>query len=111
MSNSSFAPFSMMGKGQKVKIDKAIDQSLLIMEKILDAPMAAKENLMKTDFKVANSTLAFVGRILQAESAMVQAFTVLADRVGKSEDFKKMISDNLPQIQLPAKQIEEAKKK
>lgn len=73
--------------------------------------MAAKENLIKTDYKVASSTLGFVGRILQAESAMVQAFTVMADRVGKSEDFKKMISDNLPQVKLPAKQIGEAKKK
>jgi hypothetical protein len=100
MSNSSFTPFSMMGKDQKAKIDAAIDQSLAVMETILDAPMAAKENLMKTDFKVANSTLGFVGRILQAESAMVQAFTVLADRAGKSKDFKKMISDNLPMIQL-----------
>lgn len=101
MSNSSFAPFSMMGKDQKGKIDKAIDRSLEIMEKIYSAPEAAKENLMKTDFKVANSTLGFVGRILQAESAMVQAFTVLADRAGKSEEFSRMISDNLPQIHMP----------
>jgi hypothetical protein len=101
MSNSSFAPFSMMGKDQKGKIDKAIDQALNIMEKIYDAPMAAKDNLMKTDFKVANSTLGFVGRILQAESAMVQAITVLADRSSKSDDFRKMIAENLPQINLP----------
>ncbi len=107
MSNSSFTPFSMMVENQRAKIDMAIDQSLAVMEKILDAPMAAKENLMKTDFKVANSTLGFVGRILQAESAMVQAFTVLADRAGKSEDFKKMIAEKLPQIQLPAKKLKE----
>jgi hypothetical protein len=93
----------MMGTEQKEKIDKAINSSLEIMEKISKAPMAAKENLMKTDFKIANSTLGFVGRILQAESAMVQAITVLADRAGKSNEFRKMISDNLPQIQLPEK--------
>jgi hypothetical protein len=93
----------MMGKDQREKIDQAIDQSLAVMGKILDAPMAAKENLMKTDFKVANSTLGFVGRILQAESAMVQAFTVLADRAGKSEGFRGIIADNLPQILLPEK--------
>lgn len=105
MSNSSFAPFSMMGKDEKGKIDKAIDQSLAVMQQIFDAPMAAKENLMKTDFKVANSTLGFVGRILQAESAMVQAVTVMADRAGKSDDFRKMIAENLPQINLPAKKL------
>lgn len=102
MPNSSFAPFSMMGRDQKDKIDKAIDQSLAIMDKIASSPEAAKENLMKTDFKVANATLGFVGRILQAESAMVQAFTVLADRAGKSEEFSQMISDNLPGIMLPS---------
>jgi hypothetical protein len=105
MPSSSFVPFSMMGAGQKEKIDKAIDRALAVMENIFDASMAAKENLMKTDFKVANSTLSFVGRILQAESAMVQAITVMADRAGKSEDFKAMIANNLPQIQLPAKKL------
>jgi hypothetical protein len=94
-----------MGEAQKKKIDKAIDQSLSVMEEILDAPMAAKDNLMKTNFKIANTTLGFVGRILQAESAMVQAVTVMADRAGKSDDFRAMIEENLPHITFPKKQL------
>ena len=111
MSNSSFVPFSMMGKDQKAKIDKAIDQALGILESIRSEPEAAKENRMKTDFKIASVILGFVGRILQSESAMVQAVTVLADRAGKSEDFRRMISDNLPQIALPEKSGDKARQK
>jgi len=103
MSKSSYAPFSMMGEDRKEKIDAITDQSLMVYEKILNAPEAAKPNLMQTDFKVANSALTFVGRILQAESAQLMAFTVLANRAGKSKDFQQMISDNLPKIHLPEK--------
>lgn len=101
MINSSYAPFSMMGGDRKAKIDKAVDQSLSVMEKILNAPEAAKDNLMLTDYKVAASTLSFVGKLLQAESGMLQAITVVADRADKSEDFKKMISGHLPMFHLP----------
>ncbi|MFA5075730.1 MAG: hypothetical protein WC436_06555 [Candidatus Babeliales bacterium] len=101
MSNPTYVPFSMMGPEQKTKIDKAINHALDSLEAIHAAPHAAKENLMKTEFKVAAVELSFVGKILQAESAMVQAITVMADRAGKSEDFRSMIAENLPQIQLP----------
>lgn len=102
MSNSSYAPFSMMGKENKGKVDAEINAAFEMLDNIRQAPHAAKENLMKTDFKVASTILNFVGRILQAESAMVQAITVLAERAGKSSDFRDMISDNLPGIMLPA---------
>jgi hypothetical protein len=105
MSNLNFFPFSMMGQEEKARIGKAIDQSLGVMEKILDAPMAAKENLMRTEYKAAATQLGFIGRLLQSESASLMAFTVLADRVDKSKNFKAMIAENLPQIQLPAKNI------
>jgi hypothetical protein len=70
-----------------------------------NSPYAAKENLIKTDMKVANTVLTTFARIRQAESGMVQAVTVVGDRAGKSEEFRAMISDNLPQISLPKKQL------
>ena len=105
MTNSSFAPFSMMGGVQKERIDRAINQALDILEEIHNAPHAVKENLMKTEFKIANTSLNFVGRILQAESAMVQAVTSLADKADKSEEFREMISGNLPQINIKVKKL------
>jgi hypothetical protein len=105
MSNSTFAPFSMMGKEQRAKIDKAIDASLIVMHSVLDAPMAAKENLIRTDFKAACSMLAFVGRILQSESAMAQAIAVVADRASTSEKFRETIAENFPEFKLPPKKL------
>jgi len=105
MSKASFVPFSMMGEPQKAKVDDMIDTAYAILKEIRVASHAAKENLMKTDFKVAGVMLSFVGKLLQSESAMVQAVTVMADRAGKSEDFRGVISANLPNIILPHKQL------
>jgi hypothetical protein len=105
MSNSSFVPFSMMGADRKETIDKVIDRALRVLGEIHDAPHAAKENLMKTEFKTAAVELGFVGRLLQAESANLMAFSVMANRVGKSEEFRAMISENLPQIIIPPKKL------
>ena len=106
MSNATYVPFSMMGEGQKKRIDKEIDEAFNILEKIREAPEAAKENLMKTDFQIAGKILSFVGRLLSSESGMAQAMAVLADRAGKSKEFSRMISDNLPGIMLPAPKSE-----
>lgn len=109
MSNSTYAPFSMMGKEAKEKIDEEINRAFDELKEIREAPHAAKENLMKTNFKTASLTLGFIGRLLSSESGMAQAMAVLGERQVKSAEFKEFIETNLPQITI-AKKLPEHKK-
>lgn len=84
-------------------------ESLEAIIKYFDSPRAAKENLMKTDLKVANTVLTTFARMRQAESGMIQALTVLGERATRSAEFKAFIEDNLPQIET-TKKLATAKK-
>ena len=67
------------------------------------SPHAAKENLIKTDMKVANTVLSTFARMRQAESGELQALTILGERADKSAGFREFIQENLPQIEMMKK--------
>jgi len=81
----------------------AMKESLEVIIGYFDSPRAAKENLLKTDIKVANNVLNTFARMRQAESGMIQALTVLGERQAKSAEFKQFIQENLPQIEVGKK--------
>jgi hypothetical protein len=91
--------FSKMEDRKEIAAEIRAARKALVQ--ILEAPHAAKENLMKTDYKTAATMLAFYGRLLQAESASLMAHTVLADRAANSEAFSKILKANLPELSLP----------
>jgi UTP:GlnB (protein PII) uridylyltransferase len=83
-------------------LNALVDEATAIYMKLLSAPEAAKENLMKTDYKIAVAAGNLVKSIIQAESANTMAMAVVAQRMRVDGDF---IEANVPGLKVPKKQL------
>lgn len=102
MTRPNYLNFSRL-EGRDV-LNTLVDEAASKLMNILNAPHAAKENLMKTDYKAAVAAANVVKTLVQAESANLQAMTVLATRIEGSDNLRAFIDANMPQINV-AKRI------
>jgi hypothetical protein len=86
----------------KENLNALVDDAAAILRNIMSAPNAAKENLMKTDYKVAVAAGNLVKSIIQAESANTMAMAVLSQRRRADEEF---IEANVPGLKVPVKKL------
>ena len=93
MTQPDYLNFSRMGG--KDRLCSLADKALDMLEKIADAPNAAKKNLMETDFKVAVAIGNQIKTLVQAESANTMAMAVLSERMG-ARGGAEFIEANVP---------------
>lgn len=98
MNQPDFLNHSRMGGHERVSqlAGKALD----MLEKIADAPEAAKRNMMETDFKIAVAIGNQVKTLVQAETANTMAMAVLAERMGEKGG-SAFIEANVPGLKEP----------
>jgi len=86
--------------------DKLLDLCKEKLQEILDAPHAAKPNLMQTDGKLIINYLNYCSRERQSQSGREQARAVIAKMVcGSKEEIREFVKDNLPEIKVSTKQL------
>ena len=100
MAEFEYLYFSQMSDSGKAKLEELINAAHEKLVEIFKAPYAAKENLMM-DYKATGAAIALVGRLLQAETAMNQAMAVNTSLATTSDEAKKMLAANLPNLKLP----------
>jgi len=103
MSKNILERFWSVEESTSEALHTAMKESLEVIINYFDSSRAAKENLLKTDIRVANNVLNTFAKMRQAESGMIQALTVLGERQAKSDEFKRFIQENLPQIEVSKK--------
>ena len=96
--------FLLLTPEQNKEFQKALLTAIQKINNAFEAPHAVKEQLMKTDIKMANNVLNTAGKLRSAESGIMQGMAVIAERRGKSKIFKDYIDFNLPHLK-PIKKL------
>lgn len=96
--------FLLLTSKQNEEFQKALLTAIQKINDAFDAPHAVKEQLMKTDIKMANNILNTAGKLRSAESGMMQGMAVIAERREKSKIFQEYIDFNLPHLK-PIKKL------
>jgi hypothetical protein len=86
----------------KENLNALVDEATATFMKIMNAPEAAKINLMQTDYKVACGATNLVKALVQAESANTMAMAVLSQRMGPRGGHE-FIEENVPGLKVTKK--------
>jgi len=84
----------------KATLNRRTEKALAALEEILDAPHAAKKNLMETNFKAAVATGNILKTIIQGESANAMTMALMDSRTHSNGE---LIEANVPGIRVPKK--------
>lgn len=86
----------------KDNLNALVDEATAIFMKIMNAPEAAKPNLMQTDYKVACGATNLVKTLVQAESANAMAMAVIGQRMKVDGEF---LEANIPGLRVNKRQL------